>query len=448
MRRLSIAVVGCASVVVLAAWPFGASMPALPLHTPPAATNPLLALASTGHGSNLEQLDPASFTPLRTSAQVGWYDGWVISPDRTMLALATHSDASNVGVSTLLFGNVSTLRWVRRGVRLDGYFRAAIWPRTGILYALAGNCCGSGGTLDTIDTVSKQVVARTSIAGQIAAVARSADGLVALTEADNAVAPASLIVTSADGSEHAVSLGRILAGTHFDQTSQDPIGTTRQPGLAVDPAGDTAYVLDDSGLVAQISLRALSVSYHQLGEGSLLARLSAWLTPPAEAKGLNGPMLTAQWLGDGLIALTGTSESAVKQKDGNTVFSSAPAGVRVIDTNAWSERTLDPQADSAVISDGLLLASGGSWRSDGNTTTSSGEGLAAYGPDETLRWHIDAGETITVLAAYGSRALIQKIDTGPTYVQEPVQLIDLATGRTLRTLSADSYPWPLLGSGS
>jgi hypothetical protein len=448
MRRLSIAVAGCASVAVLAGWPFGASMPALPLHTPPAATNPLLALASTGHGSKLEQLDPASFTPLRASVQVGWYDGWVISPDRKMLALATHSDASNVDVSTLRFGNVSTLRWVRRGVRLDGYFRAAIWPREGMLYVLAGNCCGSGGALDTIDTVSKRVVARTSIAGQIAAVARSSDGLVSLTETDNAVAPATLIVIGADGIVRAVPLGRIVAGTHFDQTSQDPIGTTRQPGLAVDPNSDTAYVIDDSGLVGQIGLRDLSVSYHQLGGGSLIARLSGWLTPPAEAKGLNGPMLTAQWLGDGLIALTGTSESAVKQKDGSTVFSSTPAGIRLVDTNAWSERTLDPGSDSAVVADGLLLASGGSWRSDGNTTTSSGEGLAAYGPDETLRWHIDAGETITVLAAYGSRALIQKVHTGPYYIQEPVQLIDLTTGRALRTLPADSYPWPLLGTGS
>jgi hypothetical protein len=434
-------------VALIAAWPFGASTPTLPLHTPTAATTPLLAVASTRHGSRLEQLDPATFKPVHSSAQVGWYDGWVISPERSMLALATHSDVSNADVSTLRFANVSTLRWVRRGVRLDGYFRAAIWPRPGTLYALVGDCCSSGGSLERIDTVGKRIVARTPIVGRIAAVARSADGLVALTEADNAVAPATLIVVGPDGAVRSVRLGRILAGTHFDQTSQDPVGSTRQPGLAVDPAGAAAYVVDDGGLVAQVGLSDVSASYHQLGT-SLLARLSAWLTPPAEAKGLNGPMLTAQWLGDGLIAVTGTSESAVRQKDGSVVFSSSPAGVRLIDTNSWSERTLDPGADSTVVAEGLLLASGGSWRSDGNTTASSGEGLAAYGPDETLRWQIDAGQTISILATYGSRALIQKIDTGPTYVQEPVQLIDLATGHTLNTLPADSYPWPLLGTGS
>jgi hypothetical protein len=447
MRRLSVALLGCASVMVIAAWPVGPDPPMLPLQTLPAATDPLLAVASTERGSKLEQLDPSSFASFRTSAQVGWDDGWVISPDGTMLALATHADASNVDVSTLRFDTVSTLRWVRRGVRLDGYFRAAIWPRAGTLYALTGNCCGPGGAVDTIDTVAKRIVARTAIAGQIAAVARSATGLVALTEADNAVAPATLAVIGTDGTLGSVRLGRILAGTHFDQTSQDPIGTTRQPGIAVDPASNTAYVIDDSGLVAQISLSNLSVSYHQL-DSSLLARLSAWITPTAEAKGLNGPTLTAQSLGDGLIVLTGTTESAVTQRDGSTVFSSAPAGVRIINTNTWNESTLDPSANSAVVTDGVLLVSGGSWRSDGTTTTSSGEGLAAYGPDESLRWRIDTGQIITVLVAYRSRALIQKVDNGPTYVAEPVRLVDLTTGRTLRSFPADSYPLPLLGSGS
>lgn len=51
-------------------------------------------------------------------------------------------------------------------------------------------------------------------------------------------------------------------------------------------------------------------------------------------------------------------------------------------------------------------------------------------------------------AAYGSRALIQKNETGPTYVQEPIRLIDLTTGQKLTTMPADTYLWPLLGTGS
>ena len=446
MRRLSIGFAGCAAVVLIAAWP-SATPPQLPLVVPAAATTPLLAVASTGNGSRIEQLDPATFTALRVSATVGWYDGWVASPDRALLALATHSDSSNSDLSTIRFANASTLKWVRRGVQLDGYLMGAIWPRAGTLYALASNCCGSGGTLDTVDTVGKRIVARTTIRGQIVTVARSADGLVYLSTADNALAPATLAVIGPDGSVRSVQLTRIIAGTHFDQTSQDPIGTTRQPGLAVDPATDTAYVLDDDGLVAQIGLHDLTVLYHQL-DNSLIDRLSAWLTPPAAAKGINGPILSAQWLGDGLITLTGTNQSAVKHKDGSLTFSSTPAGLRVIDTNTWNERTLDPGANNTVIADGLLLASGGSWRSDGNTTTSSGEGLAAYSPDETLRWRINPGWTIAILAAYGSRALIQTIDTGTVAVQKPVQLLDLENGHILRTLPPDSYPWPLLGTGS
>jgi hypothetical protein len=447
MRRLSLSLAGGVSLAVFALWPTASGTPSLPLHAPAAVTAQLLAVASTAHGSRLEQFNPSTFTAVKGSAAVGWYDGWVASPDHQLLAVATHSDASNSDSSTIRFANPSTLRWVRRGIALDGYFLGGLWPRMNTLYALTGNCCTPGSTLETISTVSKRVLARTPISGLIPTVARSADSLVFLTEAGNKVAPVTLGVIDPNGAIRSVPLTRILGGTHFDLTAQEPIGTTRQPGLAVDPIGNVAYVIDDGGLVAQVALGNLSVSYHQLNN-SLLDRLSAWLTPSAQAKGINGPTLSARWLGDGLIAVNGTHESAIRHKDGSISFASSPAGLRIIDTSNWSEHTLDPNSTSAIVTDGLLLASGGSWTSDGNTTTSTGEGIAAYGPDGALRWRIDAGQTISVLAAYGSRALIQKNQTGSTYVQEPIQLIDLTTGQKLTTMPADSNLWPLLGTGS
>lgn len=447
MGRLSLPLAGFLSVGVIALWLSAGGTPPIPLHAEGALTPQLLAVASTPHGSKLEQFDPSTFTAVKASAAISWYDGWVASPDRQLLAVATHSDASNSDSSTIRFANASTLRWLRRGIGLDGYFLGALWPQLNTLYALAGKCCTAGSTLETINTVSKRVVARTPIAALIPTVTRSADGLVFIAEVGNKVAPVTLGLVDSNGAIRSVPLTRILGGTHFDLTAQDPIGNGRQPGLAVDPTGNVAYVIDDSGLVAAVGLTDLSVSYHQL-DNSLLDRFSAWLTPPAEAKGINGPTLSAHWLGDGLIAVSGTRESAVRRRDGSVSFSSSPAGLRVIDTSGWSEQTLDPSATSALVTDGLLLASGGSWSSDGNTTTSSGEGLAAYGPDGALRWRIDDGETLSVLATYGSRALIQRTETGPNYVQEPIQLIDLTTGQKLATMPADSYLWPLLGVGS
>jgi hypothetical protein len=406
----------------------------------------LLAIASDQHGSVLEELDPSTFTAIRVSARVGFSDGWAVSPDRKLVAVATHADSSYARFSTMRFANASTLRWVRGGVRLDGYLRGAIWPRAGTMYALAADSGGAWLTLDTIDTVVKKIVARTTIVSQVTRVAHSAGGLVLLGQKVNAIAPATLTLVDSDGGVRSVELERILAGTHFDQSSQDPIGTTRQPGLAVDPVGGIGYVIEPDGLVAEVQLGDLTVSYHELGS-SLRARLAAWLMPPAEAKGVNGLELTARWLGDGLIAVTGTDQSATRKQDGRLVLASTPDGLRVIDTNDWSERTLDVAADRAVVVDNLLLASGSRWRSDGSKTTSSGEGLGAYGADGSLRWRLESPANVSVIAAYGSRALIQKISAGQI-TQQPLLLVDLAGGRIMGTLPSSAYVWPLLGSGS
>jgi hypothetical protein len=450
MRRLPV-VAATAAAVALA--PLGSGGVSLPLRSPQPPTSPLLAMASGQQGWRLEQIDASTFATVRSAPGPGWEDGWVVSPDRKLLAVATHADANQPDVSTLRFVNVSTLRWVRRGaVRLDGYFRAALWPRPGRVIALAGNCCGPGAFVDVVDTVAKKAVSRTPITDVIGDVERSADSLVALEETANAIAPVRVLIVGPDGGIRSVRIDRILGGSHYDQTSNDPIGSIRQPGLAVDPEAGIAYVVDESGLVAAVRLSDLAVSYHEPAH-SLLARLAGWVTPTAQTKGLNGPMLAAQSLGGGMIAVTGQDASAIRQKDGTTLYTTSPAGLRIVDTNDWSERVLDEGANTAVVADGVLLVSGGSWRSEGSsttspgTTTSTGEGLVAYGSDGSVRWRLDAGANVAILAAYGTRALAQRIDAG-TVATEPVQLIDLADGHTLATLPANGYPWPLLGTGS
>jgi hypothetical protein len=408
----------------------------LPLQGGDAVPTPLLAVASTGYGAKLEQIDPSTFTPLRSSKPVGWYAGSVLSQDRKLLAVAT-STGGGYPTSTIRFADVSTLTWVRKDVKLDGYFRSGLWPRPDVLYALVGD------TLETVNTATKKVVAKTTLEAQVGQVTQSATGLVVLGSKSNTLGPALLTVIDAGGHVRSTTLERIVSGTHFDQTSQDPIGTTRQPGLAVDDRAGIAYVVAPDGLIAEVRLGDLAVSYHQLGR-SLIARLSAWLTPSAQAKGLNGPTLTARWLGDGLIAVAGTVNTTTKTKDGGIAYSTTPAGLRIVDTHDWSEHTLDRHAERMLVADGLLLAGGGSWRSATNSSSSvaSGEGLVAYGPDGAVRWRLDPGKDINLLGAWGSRALIQAY--GSTTVQ-PVQLIDLDSHRVIRSFDPNDYPWPLAG---
>ena len=450
MRRLGLVLVVCAGVtalLVVTASSGGTRGRPLPLRAPAAATGPLLGLVSGQDGSRLARLDPATFAVVRSSKQVGWNAGWVRSPNGKLVAVATFQDGGDCSSWTLRFADASSLTWARRRVHSGGCFAAAIWPRPGTLYVLATDCCDAALTLTTVDVPARKIVAHRRVRGPLETLARSGHGLVLLTGDAYRIAPARLVAISPNGQVRSVPLERILAGNHWDQSGQDPIVTTRQPGLAVDPKGGVAYVVDAGGLAAAVRLRDLRVRYHELGSGSLLARLADWLTPPAEAKGVNGPTLSAQWLGDGLLAVAGSDQTAHSTKDGGETMSIVPAGLRIVDTHDWSVRVLDPQAETATVAGGLLLATGGRSHWNGSSNTYSGEGLAAYGPDRSLRWRIDSGAGVFVVAAYRTRAVIQKVepngDSPQTY-----RLVDLRTGRGLRTLTGWSSVWPLLGGGS
>ena len=83
----------------------------------------------------------------------------------------------------------------------------------------------------------------------------------------------------------------------------------------------------------------LGVSYHELSQpGSLFPRLRDWLDPAADAKISFGWSREADWLGDGLVALSGSDYHGL---------SSTPAGLKLIDTEAWGVRPLDRARASA-----------------------------------------------------------------------------------------------------
>jgi hypothetical protein len=107
--------------------------------------------------------------------------------------------------------------------------------------------------------------------------------------------------------------------------------------------------------VAAVDLLSLTASYHRpTAAVSALGRLNAWLQPSAEAKGDDGPVRRAQWLGRGLLLVSGSNVRGT-----TTDVESEPAGVDLIDTRRWTVRTLDPDGDSFVAT---FRSSGGSGR--------------------------------------------------------------------------------------
>jgi hypothetical protein len=415
MRRIG--AIGALAVLVLL--PPGSGDRPLTLHAQPAATAKLLGIVGDNGGSRVAELDPVTLAPLRASPLVGYVDAWVRSPDGASIAFAT-STRTTVPDRKLRFLDPSTLQWSPQVVDLDGGVSGALWPSSDRIVALVylGNGIAS---VETIDTAAGKVVARQPVLHVISVVRRSADGLVALGGPKTGLGPARLVVVGADAQARTVTLRRISMGTRWRWSRSTPVGT---------------YVVDAGGLVARVDLRDLSVTYH-LPAKPLAARLAAWLTAPAEAKMVSGPVRTADWLGDGVLAVSGMDYFASRKR-----VSSTPAGLRVIDTRDWMVRTIDPQAGSFVIAEGLLLATGTRYHSDttGTSTVSTGEGVAAYGPDGRLRWRVDAGTSRGVVTAYGSAALTWRSG------DDPYQVIDLSSGRTVRT--GASYTTLLLGPGS
>ncbi|HET7571523.1 MAG TPA: hypothetical protein VFJ77_02505 [Gaiellaceae bacterium] len=429
MRRIALL-----GVVALALLPLGRSAErTLPLRGPQAATATLTALLGDSGGSRLATVDPATLAARVRSARLGPVDAWAVAPGGGLVALGVRRDP-DADSYMLRFANAATLRVARAGVPLSGWLQSLLWASPGRVVALTGE--QDGVTVAVVDAVAKRVVARHPLGGMAAAVARFRGGLAALVQPGGSVGAAKLAVVGPSGEVRSVRLERIRAGAHWpEDPSSDPIGTTRQPALAVDPAG-TAYVLDPDGLVAEIDLRSLAVSYHTLGAASVLARIAAWLVPPASAKGMNGPQRAATWLGDGLIALSGSDYSATRAEDGSVTFSQAPAGLAVVDTHGWTVRTLDRQATSAWVADGALLATGGGWSSG---DSARGEGLAAYGPDGKLRWRLFPGTRPWVDGVVGGLALVVE-EGGARF-----HVVDVESGRILRSGPLSSEPRVLAG---
>jgi hypothetical protein len=434
MRRFGVAAGAFVAVAVIAFAAYGGSNGRLPLQSPRPVTTHLLGLVSGRRGIRLARVNPATLRIEQASgivrARSAW--GWVVSPGGRRVAVATCRRTCNSFV--LHLANSKTLRWDPHGVSLDaGQFYAALWLQSDKLYVLDGGTTSLG--LDAVDTSTNRVVARTPIAGPVFQMARSANGLVLLAGEFNAIVPGRLVVVDADGSVRTAGLQRILVGTHFDQQSQDPIGATNMPGLAVDAQHGIAYVVDGSGVVGAVRLGDLAVSYHQLGSGSLFGRFAAWLTPSAEAKEANGSTVAARWLGRGLMAVAGGVETFAAGVD-----TSRPTGLRIVDTRSWSVRMLDPNADTDWVGDGLLLATGTTARYTQSSSHVHREGLVAYGPDGSLRWRLTRVMPF-VLATYRSRALLPGPDGIPL-------VVDLRSGHIIGKASPDGWPVLLLGAGS
>jgi hypothetical protein len=150
---------------------------------------------------------------------------------------------------------------------------------------------------------------------------------------------------------------RMVGGWETEQGDDESEFRSRElvPGLAVDPTGRRALVVPPGGPVAEVDLGDLTVTYHTLSEPvSLFHRFLDWLDPAAEAKMVEGKDRQALWLGNGLVAVSGTDFPPIEA--GQTDLVGKPAGLSLIDTDDWSVRRVDGQVSGVRLLGSRLFA--------------------------------------------------------------------------------------------
>lgn len=370
-------------------------------------------------GAMLTLLDD-NLNPYGRRVRVGWADVSTISPQGGIAALSTHTSAAAMRQDAIRFVALGSLRLVPRTISLDGSALAMFWPTPNRIVALVQDCCPlvDRVSIAIVDPGARRIVSRVPLEGAAVGWARAGDRLVVLLAPPNAIGPAGLVVADAAG-VRTVELARVVAGYSWPE-NHSGFGTQQIPALAADPAAQRAYVIQPDALAAEVSLDSLDVSYHELAPASLGARLSAWLQPDAEAKGINGTAWHGLSLGNGFVAVTGNEEHAVIE-DNTERMSGSPTGLEIVDVRNWTIRTIDRGANDVTATDGLLLATGRSWSSTEPRET--GMGLAAYGGDTRLRFRL----------FQGSPAWMQQVWRGRGYVvvDGNTSVVELATGRVI-----------------
>jgi hypothetical protein len=210
--------------------------------------NAQLGITSAPAGVSLVGLDPVSLKRSGRALRLKGFPGvFAFAPDGRLLALAVrpHSEGGN---ETLRFFTVAGPAAVRRGVSLGGAAGALAWVRSDRILAYV-DCCASAATILAIDPGARRVVARTPVDDSVLQIARGPDSPVLLVAETNRIGPSRLVVVDPDGASRSAKLDGILARTTWpaDATSE-PIGRRLIPGLAVDVAGNRAFVIGRTAL--------------------------------------------------------------------------------------------------------------------------------------------------------------------------------------------------------
>jgi len=358
----------------------------------------VLGMVSVDGNRELVRLDAVTLQRTASSAVLmpTAYGPPLRSPDRSQLVVAAND------APAIQFVDIDRMHALGSMTPATaGTIELLAWPEQRRIYALGWGCCPARTDVLVIDPVERTVVARVPLKGTEVSSAPSAEGVVVLTAPAKGIGAARLLAVGRDGTERRVTISGIRAGSKWRTVATEPVGTVRQPGFAADPAGRQGYVIDASGLVAEVDLITLAVSYHA---ARTFARVEKQFT---------GPMRHAAWVGDGRIAVSGTNAQRRKTRTG-WKYVWAPAGLKLVDTDSWSSQTVDTKAGWFVTSQGSILA------------VAAGR-VTAYDLDGAVRYRLPVASASAYVDVHGAYVYVWDAKT--------VSVVDAASGAVVATMA-------------
>ena len=384
---------------------------------------PLYGVVWSGRDGNLSRLDPSTLEPSGPTLTFREFGAWSFSPDRDRLAVGG-SYAPDVRFVDM--AGMQTIRTVL--LASSGAVERIDWLGATSVVVLYASPTGT--RVAWLDAASGRVLKRAKLGVDPLQTASAGGRVVALLPPRKGIGKARLAVVGHDRRVRIVRLPKINAGSIVPGNGRTFRRTT--PGLALDPATAHAYVVGTDGVVADVDLRSRAVVNHSVAQPRTLLKM------------IEGPSLSARWLGDGLLAVAGTSYRATI-RDGKETQSAMPLGLRVIDVRTWMARTIDAGADGFAVAGRTLLAYG--VRSEWNATSTSvyGMGVAGYGPDGSAHFRVLPTAPVESVQVDGSRAYAWVFDAADAW---HIVVVNVASGTVERELELARPTRLLLGDGS
>jgi hypothetical protein len=350
------------ALVLLAALALGAG----PARAQGPPTEPPLGVHESYFGDAagfFSSLDPVSLAPAQPAAEVPeWHDGWSFSPGRSQIAFGISTGAPvNPGPGTSRVGiriiDVAS-RQILGDVRLGGFASRLAWFEPRRLVALQGS------RSLVVDPLTRTIVKSRSVSGSGCGGeppwGRTPRALVTLPGKR-------LVAVDRDGRGRSVALRGL----------PDACGTgsrARRSGLAVDSAGQRAFVLGTAATVPEVDLRTMRARYHRV--------------PASRASAVK--YSHGVWLGGRRLAVAHQNSRWV------------PRGVELLDLPAGRRRTLDEGAGGVAFAAGRILTFDGRMQAAAARETSTG--MRAWSTSGRQRYRVLAGQRVFALQVAGSYA--------------------------------------------